>query len=71
MKGELNVKSLHVGQFLDHFDDSVDMKSLGFRGILKASTVSWVYLPEDVLIIIFKMLNGKDLANVGKKEKMF
>ena len=69
MKGELNIEDLNVGQFFDRFDDPIEKQALKLRGILKTSTVSWVYLPEDILLIIFKMLNGKDLANVGKIEE--
>ena len=36
-----------------------------FRGVLKTSFVSWVYLPEDILLLILDMINGKDLANFG------
>jgi len=66
MKGEFSIEELNVKHFFDQHDNSIAEKALKLRGILKASTVSWVYLPEDILMIIFEMLNGKDLANIGK-----
>ena len=60
MKGDIDIDQKNL------YDDSVFVDSFGLRGILKNSTISWVYLPEDVLLIIFNLLSGKDLANVGK-----
>ena len=71
MKGDLNIEDLGLRQFFDQVENSIDVGTLGYRGILKASAVSWVYLPEDILMIIFKMLNGKDLANVGEFKMNF
>lgn len=48
------------------YDQVKSVSSFDFRGVLNTSFVSWVYLPEDILLIILDMLNGKDLANVGK-----
>ena len=46
-------------------DKSTHMNTRDFRGVLKTTFVSWVYLPEDILLLVLDMLNGKDLANFG------
>ena len=60
------VKDLGVKEFFDEVESLNDEDTLGYRRILQFSSVSWVYLPEYALMKIFKMLNGKDLANAGR-----
>ena len=65
-KGNSNTKGLGLKQFFDEVENSNDEDILGCQRILQTSALSWVYLPEYVLMVIFKRLSGKDLANAGK-----